>query len=598
VFAPEVIFNYSEKELCSLICSIEEEIRLTPEQMNSAFHKSWKKIQEASIEQLVLEHLVHYFTTYGFESLGVYEADSVYIPSERLDIPEIDLEHISLVLIHGYTKEDIKTKLLKVLQSGIALSDNTIKDIVDVAKYVGITQEDVQETKNKEVKIALCEHLEMFPEEPAEFLRYVLYKITGRTLLIKDVSTIEALKTAEDLSAAFHLFQTYQSTYGIQRLAEIFYRFKPLFLALRSDPSFRSMINRIRKLAPKYHKPMRGDYLNEVTARIQAAQGIDGSLLRECLEKANPFRKIRLAYALQYRTQDVDSILYKIRNGKGYATDFSFEGKHVAQNVLDIVLRSLAEDVKKNVKGKKIYIPPYMKYALPATEKQFTGQFPSGTCVVVPKDMIMGIHWKNVDGARIDLDLSLMNPYDGKIGWDASYRTEKRTILFSGDMTDASGRHGASELFYVKQQREQAYIMFVNYFNYNRDIEVPFDILLAQEQAENFQANYMVNPSNVIARASSTIAVKQKILGLVITTTTECRFYFSEVSLGRSITSTQNPYVEHSRKYLVEFYQNAISLNTLLRQAGAIITEEQDGCDIDLSPGGLEKDSIIKLLAT
>ncbi len=289
--------------------------------------------------------------------------------------------------------------------------------------------------------------------------------------------------------------------------------------------------------------------------------------------------------------------MYKIRNGKGYATDFSFEEKHIAQNVLNIVLRSLAEDMKKNVKGKKIHIPSYIQYALPATEKQFTGSFPSGTCVVVPKDMIVGIHWKNVNGTRIDLDLSLMNSHIGKIGWDARYRTDDNAILFSGDMTDASGSNGASELFYVKRQVEQVCIMFVNYYNHSNKIEVPFEVIIAQEQVKNFQENYLVNPSHIIAIAPTKIVVKQKILGLLITTPQECRFYFSETSLGRSITATGKSYVENSRKYLLQFYQYPIHLNTLLEQAEAFITEKREGCDIDLSPGGLEKDTIMKLLA-
>ncbi|KKL75008.1 hypothetical protein LCGC14_2059240, partial [marine sediment metagenome] len=54
------------------------------------------------------------------------------------------------------------------------------------------------------------------------------------------------------------------------------------------------------------------------------------------------------------------------------------------------------KNVSKNVKGKKIYVPENITYSLPATEKQFTGFFPSGTCVKIPKDMIVGVHWKNV----------------------------------------------------------------------------------------------------------------------------------------------------------------------------------------------------------
>lgn len=39
--------------------------------------------------------------------VGVYNQDSVYIPHERLDIPQLK-EDIRLVVIHGLTKEEQK----------------------------------------------------------------------------------------------------------------------------------------------------------------------------------------------------------------------------------------------------------------------------------------------------------------------------------------------------------------------------------------------------------------------------------------------------------------------------------------------------------
>ena len=84
-------------------------------------------------------------------------------------------------------------------------------------------------------------------------------------------------------------------------LSEIFYRFKPLFLALRSNQGLRPIINKIRKLAVTHHKPMLEDYLNNITAIIKTGKGIDPKKLREELKKVNTFRKIRLAYALKYR---------------------------------------------------------------------------------------------------------------------------------------------------------------------------------------------------------------------------------------------------------------------------------------------------------
>ena len=603
VFDPKVVYNFSEGELISLAKTLEHKIGLTPEQMNNAFHKSWVKISEASMSQLVMEQIIHYFTTYGLELFGAYSPNTVFIPFEELELPEIDVGRIPLVVIKGYTKKEIKAKLLDLLRSGIALKEETVNDVVEVAKHVKVTQDDIQNIKNREVKVSLCDHLNMFPEDPVEFLRYLVYKTTGRLLLIKNVATVELLKEG-DLVASNKLIQKYRKNYGLQRLAEVFYRFKPLFLALREHPELRPVINKVRKLAVSYHKPMPEDYLNSVTGKIKSGKRIFKKELTKHLKTVNTFRKVRLAYALNYRTRDVDSIMYKIRNGKAWATEFNFEKKEVARRVLGYVLDSIAEDISKHVKGKNIYIPSFVTYALPATEKQFTGYFPSGSYVVVPDDMVVGINWNNVSGYRVDLDLSVQNPMYGKIGWDESYRNQERSILFSGDMTSAPGKNGASELFYVKKQldgKRQGYIMMVNYFNFSsfEDVTVPYKIIVANKDGANFNKNYMVNPSNVVALTSSKIDVRQRILGLIVIMNGENRFYFSECDVGKTITSRNNNYTHNSYEYLFNYYRNTINLNDLLERAGAnVVTEPIDdvNIDIDLSPSNLEKDTIIKLL--
>jgi hypothetical protein len=356
-----------------------------------------------------------------------------------------------------------------------------------------------------------------------------------------------------------------------------------------------TIINKIRKLAKKHHRPMKEDYLNEVTAKIKKGEMIEEKKLKTELNKVNTFRKIRLSYALKFRTKDVNSILYKIRNGKGYAAHFEFSEKIKAKRVLSIVLNSIIDDIKPNIQGKKIYIPDYITYALPATEKQFTGDFPSGSYISVPKNMIVGIHWENVGGNIIDLDLSMVNA-DRKIGWNASYRSKGGDILFSGDITNAPGPKGASELYYVKRQCMDANILFVNYYNYKDEIEVPLKIIVAEEEAKNFRANYMVNSNNVIAVAKTKINQRQKILGLLVTTTKECRFYFVETYLGRSISSSGSEFVENSRKFLFNFYSNTISFNEILLKAGGKLVKDKNTCDIDLSPLRLAKDKTLNLI--
>ncbi len=312
VFSAEVVANYSNYD--KLIEMVEEEIGLTPEQLNASFHKSWNKIKTASIEQLVIEQLVHYFTTYGYERLGI--EGPVFIPHEKLEIPDIKEGGVNITVIRGYTKAELKEKLLKLLSSGIALKEDTIKDVLEVGEFVKLNNKDVDSIKNKEVKITFYDKLKLVPENATEFLRYVIYKTTNKTLLIKNKATTEAIKEncSDEKSAEFtgkvdsdvskaivDIFARYQKHYGLKKLAEVFYRFKPLFLAFKSNKKLKPLINKIRRMARTYHKPMPEDYLNTITARIKKGEKIDKDKLKEELEKTSIFRKIRLLYALRFR---------------------------------------------------------------------------------------------------------------------------------------------------------------------------------------------------------------------------------------------------------------------------------------------------------
>lgn len=630
ILSETVIGNYTESELEKIIVLLEKEIGINPEQFNSSFHKSWNKVKTADIEQLVIEQIAHYLTTYGQEAVeeglvdsealilvgevlkdvGVkdlktkrlLDEDYVYIPVEKLKIPKIDIKEIKLVVIKGYTIAEFKEKLLKLLSSGIALKEETIKDVVAVAKQVELSNEEIEGIKNKEVKIALYDSLDKIPSNPVEFLRYIVYKATTKTLLIKNKELFELIK-ANKGNDSVKLFDKYEKEYGLKRLAEIFYRMKPLWLAFRTNKKLKTTINKIRKLAVKHHKPMPEDYLNGITSKIKNSQKIYIKKLEEELSKVNIFRKIRLAYALKFRTaEDVDSIMYKIRNGKSFATAFEFKRKAEAEKILNVVLESITKDLSKNVKGKKIYIPENIVYALPATEKQFTDILPSGSYIKIPKDMIVGVHWSNVNKNRIDLDLSLVS-VNTKFGWDGDYRNAGRTILFSGDMTDAKEPDGATELFYVKKQEENALLLLLNYFNYNKEIEdaVPITLFVAKELVKELKMDYTVNPNNVLVRAVSNINQKQKIIGLLVSDVDESRFYFSETYIGKTITASNNDaFIQNSRKYLYDFYTNSISLNEILEKAGARVINRlgsDEKYDIDLSPEKLEKDTIISLLS-
>jgi len=648
---PRLVSEYGNTD--KLLKIIKNEIGLNPNEINSSFHKSWNKIKLTSQKRLFAEQTMHYLTTYG-QNRHIIDSEIVYIPSEALDIPKFDYENFKFVIIRGLTKTNLKEKTLEILNSGIALKKESIKDIVTILNYTKINSLELELINNKEVKIHLYSQLNIVPENQVEFLRLVVYTITQDSLLINNIGKINEIKDKlkvvdnildekqkelfflekfnlnktsklnkeyenEKLSYKINnLFEKYIEIHGEKKLAEIFNRFKKIFLAFKTESLLKSKINKISKLSKKYHKPLKEDFLNSITSKLKNNIKIDLEELKLELNKVNQFRKIRLAYSLKFRLENPRAIVYRIRNGKSFSTSLSRNENGLKfikkvlnpksnnlisksyeqrlKEVLELVLKSISNKMEENVYGKKIYIPKNINYALPTTEKQFTGNFPSGTYISIPKDMIVGVHWENVENEQIDLDLSMINAEVGKIGWDSDHKTINESILFSGDMTNAPLPNGATELFYVKKQYENSMILALNYYNFRSQIAVPFKIVIGSKKNDDFGLNYMLNPNNVLTTVKSEISEKQKILGLLISNKKETRFYFAETNIGRKITSSSDSVTENARNYLMDYYKNSIELKDLLLSAGAEIVDEIKSCDIDLSMESLEKGSILNLI--
>lgn len=568
----------------NLINDIEKIVGISGEKANASFHKSWQTIQDTPQETLWIQAIVHYITTYGFEALGIYNQDTIYIPNEKLELPGIK-EDIPLIVIKAMTADEILDKIIE-LGSGIALMQETLKDIMTIVEFNKYDSEFVEKIKNRELKALLFDYYGIVPKEPVEFLRHLISKLTDESLVIKNKYLINKIKESNGKFLDELLKQ------APNNLAEIFFRFKPLFLAMKSISKNKTFFNRLRKKANELHKPLPEDYLNNVTMRIKR-NSLNLDFLKKKLGTATIFRKIRLAYALKFRENAGDSIVYQIRNGRGWATGFHWEGN--VEDALNVVSDSIVNDIRSNVEGKTIYIPENVNYALPATEKQFTGYLPTGSYVSVPEDMVVGIHWMNTD-KRVDLDLSVISE-SGKTGWDSYYKSSELSVLFSGDMTDASKPKGASELFYLKRGQNEARIMFLNYYNFNQGDECETKILVAHEKAENFGENYMVNVNNVIASANINISKKQNVLGLIVNVNGDNRFYFANVSIGNSITSYGKEQSAHIRQYFVSRLVNSLDFKQILEMAGAKVVSEKIGGDfIDLSPNALDKLTIINLI--
>lgn len=595
VFAPEVLAEYKGEDLKTLVNQVNELYGKDGADLNKSFHKSFAKVRDASMEQLWYEQALHYLTTYGFEQMGFFSHDTVFIPHEDLDIPLIT-EGFKLTVIRGLSEDELKAELLAFLSSGIALKEATIKDVLEVATVVGVTEAESQEVKNKEVRIALYDYFGYVPSNNLEFLRYMVYKITGMTQIVKSKATIETIK---DKFALTHegMLVKYVDTYGEEELAKLFYRYKPVFLAFRKTTKAKKVVNAIRRSAVKNHVPMKSDLLNDLTGKIKRGEVLNVDELTKALANANTFRKARLAYALKYRTEDHEGILYRVRNGKSYATKFENTHKDGAAYTYGLVLDAIVNDIRPNVEGKTFVIPENLVYALPTTEKQFIGNIPSGSYVEVGEDMVMGVRWSNVERHRVDLDLSMAN-ISGKLGWDGAYRGND--TQFSGDITDAP--HGATEVFRIGNQAEGLWMVNLNFFNYEENCKVPFKMFVGSD-SQAINKNYLVDANKVKLVVDSVFdGERQKALGVIYADEKTRRFIFAETAFDNLRSSRHTDYAQYALDYIKSQYTEVIDLNQLIVKAGGtVVTEvpaepEEDVEYIDLSIEALDKTTIIDLL--
>ncbi len=590
VFAPSVLNEYTGDKLDKLVKEVNTLYGKNAVELNKSFHKSFAKVRDASMQQLWFEQALHYLTTYGFEEMGFFSHDSVYIPAERLDVPEIK-EGFKITVIRGLTKEELKTELLTFLNAGIALKEATIKDALDVATYVGVSETESQAVKNKEVRIALYDYFGYVPSNNLEFLRYMVYKITGMTQIIKNKATLETIKDKFSISHEGMLVK-YVNTYGEASLAEIFNRYKPVFLAFRKTTNAKKIVNAIRRSATTNHVPMREDLLNSLTKNVKLGKKMTTAEIKKALENVNTFRKARLAYALKYRTEDHQGILYRVRNGKSFAKKFENTDKFGAGLVYELVIESIIKDIAANVEGKTFVIPESVVYALPTTEKQFIGNIPSGSYCEIDKDMVMGVWWSNVPRHRVDLDLSMAN-MAGKIGWDGAYRGDD--LQFSGDVTDAP--KGATEVFRIGDRANGLWMVNLNFFNY-ADVEVPYKLFVGSDSSA-ISGHYTVDPNKLKMIVDSKFdGERQKALGIVYADENTRRFIFSETTFDKLASSRHKYYSQYALDYIQSYYTDVIDLNQLIAQAGGKIVAEapEEGEYVDLSIEALDKTTIIDLL--
>jgi len=535
--------------------------KLDGNDLNKTFHKSWSVIKKSSRCELFIHQITHYISTYGSNF-----QDEIYIPDEVLNVPDLKIQ---FKIIRAYSPAEMTKKCLSLLKSGLALKENTINDIltvlVDELKYTFTGNEGI---RNKEAIVKIADLYGVLPADTMEFFRYIIYRATGESLLIKSKAAVEAVqKSNYNPSVQFHKF-------GLEKMASIFNRFKPLFLAFKSKCA--STINKISKLSKTHHKPLVSNPLNNATNMLLT----EGDT--HWLDNATPFALFKALSACYSRMKGQNTFMYRIRNGKSWVKESKVSS--VNKKNYKFILKYLKG--RFDLLGTRVFIPEDINYALPTSEKMFVGNIPTGTRFY-GKKLAVGFYWEDSWGAH-DLDLSGLN-IGGKVGWNSAYKQGKGHLMYSGDITSAP--NGAVEYLYAKDGLQEPTLVMNTVYSGNDDCK--YKIIIGR--GDKVSKQYMMDPNNLLAEVAAQAVQLNMVLGIFIPKKERQCFVLLNFGAGHARVSGYNEVAALATKALYQQWNKPLSFNKLIGMLGAIIVETEEEADISYAIPSLEKDSFTKI---
>ena len=549
LWAKDKILAYYKKE------------KLSGNDLNKTFHKSWEKIKTSTRWELFVEQILHYMSTYGTDFQG-----EIYLPDEVVNVPDVK---VIFKVIKAYSRKEMTDKSLGLLKSGAALKEETIDDLLSIlTDDLGYRFTGKEGIKNKEAVIKIADMYGVIPQDIMEFFRYVIYRSTGKSLLIKNPATVVAIKASTyNPSVQFEQF-------GLEKLAEIFNRFKPLFLAFKGKCP--KTINKIAKLSKTQHKPMVSNPLNLATSRLLTAEDT------HWLDNATPYALFKAISGCYTRMNGQDSFVYRIRNGKSWTTEKATNQVN-GQNFM-FLLDYLKQ--RFTLEGKKFFLPKNVEYSLPTSEKMFIGNIPTGSRFS-GKKLAVGMYWENSWGAN-DIDLHALN-LDGHVGWNAHYNQGDGALMYSGDITNAP--HGAVEYMYAGKGLKHASLLQINIFSGSDTCK--YKIIIGK--GDKMSREYMMNPNNLFMEVTVESIQKQNVLGMFLPKGERQTFVLLNFGAGSTRVSSKNKITEIANKALRQQWDNAYTFNDLIKSLGGELVDARENADYDFSLDTLEKDSFIKV---
>jgi hypothetical protein len=556
-----------------------EEKHLTGSELNSTFYSNWNKVRTVSLEDRLCDQILHYFSTYGLEFLGLDSPDYIYLPNPGVkDVPE----RLQLLVIKGVTKVSMQEACFKLLSSGVALKQETIEDILYVLQTdCGYKFTGSEVIRNREAQVMIYDQTGVFPTDSESVLRYLVYKATGETLVIKNKQLISKIVVSG---------YTLPQKLNFVEMSKTFNRYKPIWLAFKkSNKENTAIVNKIAKLSKTFHTPMKPNVLANITSLLPSVADV----VKAC-ENATAFQVARALNAVRLYKANDTSRMYSVRNGKLFVK--SAEGKAFNTNKYEVpLIRALQEKTS----DRKFYIPDELDYALPVSEKMFSGNVPTGSSILAPvgaEHLLVGIYWEDEGyGSRTDLDLSAVN-LKQKIGWNSSWRTAGAELMYSGDVT--SGHGGAAEYLYMNTGLKDSYMLTVNL--YSGAINKPFKVIVGygslKSDGYGSNNNYVIDPNKIIFQADCVMRKRQMMIGIIepvpqVGANPTVRFTLLDRAVQNSRVTSSG---QSTETLALDYMLSANSTSLRLRDFVKTVQFPQLA-DVDLSMQTLTKDAVLNV---
>lgn len=558
------------------------------------FHKSWEKVANEDYITLLAEQIAHYFSTYGLESVGFRAAPIVPV-EELIADPNVRPSFKSFRTVYVMSSVSAQKVIDTTLSATKAPHRMKMKYYEEYVKNTTLTDKDIA---SFELRIMWYKEHNTVPQNGQDFVRYALYTLTGASLIIKNNRTICSLKRAikHNSDMAYNLL----SKADMIECARVFHRFKPFFLAFKQEERCKPLVNHIRRLAETYHKPLSDVTIQNFSklyneGRITECQYLLQNTSMRNLIKLHNFYRDR---ALMNGEDNISA--FNIRNGKIHIEEGCKIG--APSNIRLAIVNAMRAKANNIYEDKIFYIPDYISYTAPTTEKQFLGAIPNGTIVCGPQNKAFSaaICWDNYKGRRTDLDLH-MTGINEAYGWNGRYRdNDENSVLYSGDMTDAT--YGAAEAFYFKPNGRD-FVLTAN--NFTGEIGVPFKFFISESKPvqRNWRNGTSTPPIDVETAIFPPISLNFPdphgcTLGMFVGS--DFVFYNGSLDMGRVPDRSRYP---DFIKAMKRKFNSMMSLQSYLTICGArvvsdlsLLTEEEQKKVIDLSPENLTTETLMGLV--